>query len=895
MGWKLPTLAAVLWVIALTVLSVMLGVVIAGPYGTLIGAVPLALGSVLAGYVPAIKEVAYRRHEELMRHNTERAAARAEWDAVGEPVMKSSTSGPADLLRADREIIKFTGRNAELATLRSWVASEEVQPVMTIIGVGGVGKTRLALKVALEWESLGGNWRRVDAGQEAHAVAAARVLTSGPILLIVDYAETRTDLETLLRAVLADSGQIRVLLLARALGEWWDRLIEKSAPAVGQLLTERKLISLGVEITREFSAADLIAEAVPQFARALNCALPEGIAFDLPSENVPVLVLHTAALIAVLRSQDNTAESLRIVVARSLLDEMVIHEARYWRRSAAATGLPEDGSLLKAVVAAAALLGAADRAETEAVIACIPDLADAPQAQRSLWARWLYGLYPADTEGRLGSLQPDLLAETHVVKQLTNDTSLAAACLRELPWQWAVHALTVLARASVHQDGAQKLIAEALDADLAHLALAAARVALQTKSNLGKLLAAALRDAPAREDLLIQVAHALPYPSVVLDEALLAVSWRIRRSLSDNAEPAIKAEWSHRVSNMLSHAGRPAEAVLMAEEAVALYRELATSHPDRYRPSLAEALGDLGSGRVQLGRADAVPVLEEAVVILREIAAPAPDLYRLPLAKALHNLGYGLAELTQYADAMRAEKESLAIRRELATLDPQRYGPGLGNTLNNLGNRLSELGHPADALPIAEQAVAIRRRLAAIDPDRYRPDLAQSLNNLGSRLSELGRPADALSISEQAVAIYRELAVASPDRYRPELARCLNNLGATLSLLDHRLDDAVTVEREAVAIRRELAAANPGRHRADLAQSLYNFGIILASHDQLADASAASQEAVDVYHQLAAVSPDRRSSLAQSLCLLAEILAALGRHSEAEQIQSEADELRNRP
>jgi hypothetical protein len=197
MGWKLPTLAAVLWVIALTVLSVMLGVVIAGPYGTLIGAVPLALGSVLAGYVPAIKEVAYRRHEELMRHNTERAAARAEWDAVGEPVMKSSTSGPADLLRADREIIKFTGRNAELATLRSWVASEEVQPVMTIIGVGGVGKTRLALKVALEWESLGGNWRRVDAGQEAHAVAAARVLTSGPILLIVDYAETRTDLETL--------------------------------------------------------------------------------------------------------------------------------------------------------------------------------------------------------------------------------------------------------------------------------------------------------------------------------------------------------------------------------------------------------------------------------------------------------------------------------------------------------------------------------------------------------------------------------------------------------------------------------------------------------------------------------------------------------------------------
>ena len=894
MGWKLPTLAAVLWVIALTVVSVALGLVIAGPYGTLIGAIPLALGTVLAGYVPVIREAARRRREELVRLDAERATAQAKWDAVGEPAVETVSSGPATLLRADREIVIFTGRDNELAELRSWCTSADARSVRTIIGVGGVGKTRLALKLASEWESRGGNWRRVDAGQEAQAVSVARALTSGPILLIVDYAETRSGLEAMLRAVLADPGRVRVLLIARALGEWWDRLIEKSAPAVGELLTEGKPIPLGEQITQESTAADLAAEAVPQFARALKCATPEGIEFDLPSHHVPVLVVHTAALVAVLRFRDDPAASLRVVVAERLLDELLIHEARYWRRSAAATGLSEDGALLKAVVAAAALLGAANQAEAAAMVARVPDLADASQAQRRSWARWLYGLYPADTEGRLGSLQPDLLAETHVVKQLTSDTSLAIACLRDLPIPQALHAMTVLARALVHQDGAQRLIANALNADLAHLALPAAQVALQTQSNLGKFLMVAFRDAPAAEDVLIQAARNLPHPSVALDEARLAVVWRIRRSLPDNAEPVIVAEWSRLVSTMLSPAGHPAEALPLAEQAVAIYRELVDTDPDpgRYRADLAYSLVTLGTTLVMLGRADAVPVLEEAVVIFRELAAADPDRYRLPLADSLHNLGYGYAELVRYADALRVEEEVLAVRREIAAANPGRYFPDLADTLNNLGNRLSELGRPADALPIAEEAVAIRRKLAAIVPDRYRPGLAESLNNLGSRLSELGRPGDGLPNTEEAVAIYRELAATNPGRYRPELARSLNNLGIIFYMLD-RLADALPAEGEAVAIRRELAAINPGRHRPDLAQSLYNLGVILSKLERPADALVVSQEAVAVYRQQAATNPGRRFNLAQSLDSLATILAALGQPSAAERIRSEADGLRN--
>ncbi|GAA5068795.1 ABC-type hemin transport system substrate-binding protein [Thermocatellispora tengchongensis] len=50
------------------------------------------------------------------------------------------------------------------------------------------------------------------------------------MLLVVDYAETRTGLAALLQQVAADTGRrVRVLLLARSAGEWWQRLGGESA------------------------------------------------------------------------------------------------------------------------------------------------------------------------------------------------------------------------------------------------------------------------------------------------------------------------------------------------------------------------------------------------------------------------------------------------------------------------------------------------------------------------------------------------------------------------------------------------------------------------------------------------------------------------------------------
>ena len=68
---------------------------------------------------------------------------------------------------------------------------------------------------------------------------------------------------------------------------------------------------------------------------------------------------------------------------------------------------------------------------------------------------------------------------------------------------------------------------------------------------------------------------------------------------------------------------------------MALYRELAASRPDAFRPDLASSLNNL-SGRLDgVGRREeALSTSEEAVTVYRELAAERPAVFDEPLAVA---------------------------------------------------------------------------------------------------------------------------------------------------------------------------------------------------------------------------------------------------------------------
>lgn len=896
MRWKLPTLITILWVVALFVLGALLGEVIGGSEGALVGVIPGALAAVLAGFIPVIREDSRRWDEDLASLEAEAAEAQDAWDAVGEPAVDVSSLGPAYLLRPHAQIVEFAGRGGELEALRSWRVSAATRSVRTIVAAGGVGKTRLALQVAAESEAEGWEWRLVGPGKEAGAVEAARGVTSGPVLLLIDYAETRTDLEVLLTSVLADPGRIRVLLMARSLGEWWDRLIEKSASAVGRLLTEAAPLPLAEPITTRALDVELVRTAMPYFAKALRVAVPVNVDFELPDHRVPVLVLHAAALVAVLRFSSEPARDLHLVVSDGILDELLEHEARYWRRSAGAAGLPDEGAVLKPLVAAAALLGAGSATEAADLVTLVPDLDGSTTADRRRWGRWLYELYPADDGGRLGSLQPDLLAETLVVRELAASDELARACMSSLAEPQAERALTILARAQVHQRQARELIAGALSADLTNLAIPAAKVALQTSSDLAPLLEAALRVAPVPSQTLMLITAALPYPSVTLAHARLAAAQRVLRSMPSDAGQATIAEWKNRVGTMLAELDRPSEALTPVLDAVNIYRRLSEMDPASFRPLLAMSLNNLGSTLYRLDRPNqALPAAQEAVAIRQELASAQPNIYLHELAQSLSNLGTALAGLGRFGDALIPARKALEVSRQLVATEPgDAHQHLLLQSLNNLSIWCSELGDIAEGLTFASEAAGISRALAEMNPDRHAPDLAHCLSNLAMQLARAARTAEALEASQESIAIYRGLIARNNSAYQVDMAASLMSLGSRFTELGD-LSQATETTEQALTIYRELADTNNGAYRAEIALCLSNLGAQRAYTGHAAEGLKHTEQAVTIYRELATANPDKyNANLAQSLYNLSQRLRNTGRLAEAIPPLEEAVTLRRR-
>ena len=144
----------------------------------------------IGAYVaPAISDYLSRRRARAaaVRERLERVSASA---VIPVPL---SEPGPAALLRPDRQVVGFIDR-PELGRLREWCDDGGQPRVLLLTGAGGVGKTRLALQLAREQEASGWVCRVVRPDEEADAVPAVRAVSSGPVLLVIDYAETRSGL-----------------------------------------------------------------------------------------------------------------------------------------------------------------------------------------------------------------------------------------------------------------------------------------------------------------------------------------------------------------------------------------------------------------------------------------------------------------------------------------------------------------------------------------------------------------------------------------------------------------------------------------------------------------------------------------------------------------------------
>ncbi|KAF2781795.1 tetratricopeptide repeat protein [Streptomyces sp. OM5714] len=839
---------------------------------------------------------------------------------------------PAALLRADVEAVAFHGRDAELDRLRTWCERGPAKfAVQVMTGPGGQGKSRLARR--LTQVLAGSGW--VTGHLRSNLVDLPGPLDFGglrtelPLVLVVDYAETRPRVvRELVRHFLeADNHRVRLLLLARADGPWREPATDTDYET-GSVLDSAPVMELAA-LLPDGKTPENRAAAFTRAARDLSVLLRrvpglpkydwDRVAAELrPDDDLGdrrydnVLTLHMTALVGLLQNGPAPVETAAgAPVERTL----VMHERKFWQATAGSEefGLGLSDRTLRRAVAVAALCGATDQDEAIRVIGSLPDVGAGKAANTAEWFAWLY---PPGQGDYWGPLQPDRIAEYHAAEAVTSGGLVLPDVLAAASPAQQARAVTTLTRAVVAHNNARRtangeqvlaVLGTALDTVTIHTeALRSAVAALPRPSRAVSGLALRLtQDLVNRYERSTARLPEVPDPEQAASDAgelaealselgvLMAEAGRPEEALSANrravglyegiaaASPAYAPYLGSslsRLSNRLAETGDHTGAVEPARNAVKIHERLAAADPTAFEPSLLTSLTALGNRLAQAGRhGEGLAAVDRAVQIGTRLADADPGAHSPSLAKALLNLGVWLAQTGLLSEGLDAGVKAADMYRRLAAANPAGYEAELVVALTNLSNHLSKTGHQSEAaLAAADEAVRISRRLAAIDPAAHEPGLALALHNLANRLDKGGRDAEALAVVEEAAKIHRRLAESSQAVHGPRLAVTLNNLGVWLDRAG-RAAEASAAAEEAVKILRTLVELSPAVHGPHLAVSLSNLATRLDEAGRGEEALALAAEAVAVQRHLREKDPAAYlPHLAQSLYVLAIARARQG-------------------
>jgi len=266
----------------------------------------------------------------------------------------------------------------------------------------------------------------------------------------------------------------------------------------------------------------------------------------------------------------------------------------------------------------------------------------------------------------------------------------------------------------------------------------------------------------------------------------------IARAIGDRRN---EGAWLGNLGNAYRDLGEVRRAIEYYEQALSVAREIGDREGEGNR------LGNLGNAYADLGEVRrAIEYYEQALIIAREIGD------RRGEGAALGNLGLAYADLGEARRAIEYYEQALAIAREIG----DRHNEGAW--LANLGNAYAALGEVRRAIEYYEQALAISREIGD------RRGEGNDLGNLGLAYANLGEVRRAIEYYEQALAIAREIG----DR-RME-GNALGNLGNAYADLGE-VRRAIEYYEQALAISREIGdRRGEGVHLGNLGIAYKNLG-----------------------------------------------------------------------
>ncbi|WP_280361501.1 tetratricopeptide repeat protein [Nocardia wallacei] len=851
------------------------------------------------------------------------------------PHVQAADVSPAALLTARRAVVGFRGRAELLQALRAW-AEEPGLGVWLVHGPGGQGKTRLARHFGEQFAHRGGQGRFVVWLDPAAGDLTVIANVAVPLLVVVDYAETRPSQLTALLTALATASRplsVKVLMLARTAGDWWDRLADAS-DAVTILVNTANVSELPVLDATGSDRRDGYRAAVTALADEL-ARLPGHTDIDWPARAQALAdrpLPSTTAVWTALASQmtaladlldttetigpqNNSSEGAASGRDESPEKRVFRHERRYWTNTAETAGLCTTVSMstLTDAVAATALLALPTPKQANDWLARIPELSDRDRRRRV--RVWLTGLYPAAGPHAFGQLEPDRLAE-HLIGTLIADnpeTSIAEILGADIDSEDATRWVSVCARAAAHPglgDPVGEMLTRMFRKHPTTVAVAAVVVApgLEAPEPLVHALKCLVRDPATPTAVLSSVGDALPETSLLWAETA-AELFAARSARCQPETPDQSNMQGRRQLDALGH-----DRTQFINEFTGTANNVAESHGvgiEWFRSDRASDLAQRALRLAELGRREeALAASTEAVEIFRRLVE-GRDVDSLSghegswrnLALSLGNHSGRLAAVRRWEEALAATTESLEILERLADGRPDVYLPYVAGSVSNYSATLGDLGRWEDALTASARAITIYRRLVTTnaDNDALLHDFVMSLgihsmqllnvDRLGRRQGALGH--DVLEATTCLVEILRQRAEESPDAFLPDLAIALKSLSGQLEVLGRR-DEALAKTMEVVQTYRQLSDRHPDAFLPDLAGNLNNLVFPLMISGRSTEALDAVTKAVTIRRRLAAAHPTIfRREYAASLNDLAVVLEALNRRKDALAAITEAVTIRH--
>jgi tetratricopeptide (TPR) repeat protein len=698
-----------------------------------------------------------------------------------------NTAGPTFLHQLPASPPDFTGREAELEDLQAALDSHGSATICGLRGLGGIGKTALALKLAeglterypdaqIFLDLQGTGERPLTAAEAmAHVVRAYHPTLRLP--------ESENELGGLYHSALR--GQRALLLMDNAAGrEQVEPLIPPAGCAL--LVTSRLHFSLPGLVSRDLDTLP------PDDAKALLLRIAPRIGDECAGE-----IAHLCGSLP-----------LALRLAGSLLAEREdMDPADYLRRLADAQTRLElvDASLSLSYDPLTAQLQRQWR-----LLAVFPGTFD----RKAAAAVWELGPEPAQDLMselvRYSLVEWDEAADrywVHDLARLFADARLDPVERGSGQRRHAVHYAVVAGAAEkLYLQGGEALGRGLILFDMEWGNIQAGQAWTAAHSRHSRAIARLCSDYPSAAANCLSLRQR-PRERIAWLEAAVAAT----RRLEDHS-----AEGAH-----LGNLGTAYQLLGQAERAIEYYEQALTiSRQVGNRRGEGADLGNLGNYYAALGYVErAIKYYEQAMAINRQIGN------RRDEETWLGNLGIAYAYLGQTERAIEYFEQALSISCEIG----DRHGEGVA--LGNLGLAYADLGQVERAIEYHEQALAIHREIG------YRRGEGIALGNLGLAYAALGQVKRAIEYYEQALAIHCEIG----DRRGEET--WLGSLGDAYRTLGE-VGQAIEYSQQALSICREIS------NRGDGALRSWSLGLAYEEQGNLARAAAALQARVDYEREI---------------------------------------------